>query len=327
MMTKMLTKGLFSGMNGVGFSGFEIQPVVVFASSISMYIFLTASRWWKYATHSKVFGISVPRPQWFTLVSGICLSGQIITTTLAYTFEGVSIVFAMLLMRGGVLVLAPIVDVVARKRKRKIYWPSWVAAILSFAALAESLFGRVGTEMTVVAICDISLYLFVYFFRLFFMSNRAKSDDLAEAKRYFTEEQMVANILLFVILFLVGLVGSVMPTESIPAKIWEGFVAFPFKGCFWQAFFIGVFSYGTGLFGSLIFLDKRENTFTVPANRSSSILAGMVSSYLLAIFYGQKYPPARELLGVSLILLAIFFLGYRAAMDRRAAKKKAQAQK
>lgn len=322
MMTKMLTKGLFEGLNGIGFSGFEIQPVVVFASFLSMYVYLTLSGWWKYATHSKFLGVSFPRPQWFTFVSGICTSGQIITTTLAYTFEGVSIVFAMLLMRGGVLVLAPIVDTIAIKRKRKIYWPSWVAAFLSLAALAEALFGNVGTNMTIVAIIDISIYLFVYFFRLFFMSNRAKSDDIAEKKRYFTEEQMVANIFLFLVLFAVGLIGSQMMQDSIPRKIWSGFVEFPLKGYFMQAFLIGVFSYGTGLFGSLIFLDKRENTFTVPANRASSIIAGVVASYLLTIFYSQKFPPAHDLLGVVLIIVAIIFLAYRSAMDKKTAKRK-----
>lgn len=317
MMTKMLTKGLFSGMNGVGISGFEMQPVCVIGSFVGFFVFVTAAGWWKYATHTKILGVSLPRPQWFTFVSGLCTSLQIVTTTLAYTFEGVSIVFAMLLMRGGVLALAPIVDTVARRRKRKIYWPSWVAAGLSFAALADSLFGNVGTQMTVVAIIDISVYLFVYFFRLYFMSNRAKSDDVDEKKRYFAEEQMVANPFLLVLLFVVGLVGSTMASDSIPAKIWAGFVEFPSKGYFWQTFIIGLCSYGTGLFGSLIFLDKRENTFTVPANRSSSIIAGVLSTYLLAIFYGQKYPPARELFGVVLILGAIIFLAYRSTMDKK----------
>ncbi len=322
MMTKMLTKGLFSGMNGVGFSGFEIQPVAVFGSFAAMFAFVTIAGWWKFATHSKIFGISIPRPQWFTLISGICTAAQIVTTTLAYTFDGVSIVFAMLLMRGGVLALAPIVDVVARRRKRKIYWPSWVAAFLSFAALAEALFGHVGTNMTVVAIVDISIYLFVYFFRLFFMSNRAKSDDVEERKRYFAEEQLVANPLLMLVLLAVGIVGSHMSPESIPAKIWDGFVTFPFQGYCLQAFLIGIFSGGTGLFGGLIFLDKRENTFTVPANRSASIVAGVVASYLLAIFYRQSFPPTHELLGVVLILGAIIFLAYRSAMDKKSTKKK-----
>jgi len=35
----------------------------------------------------------------------VCTAGIIGTTTLAYTFEGVSIVFVMLLMRGGVLLI------------------------------------------------------------------------------------------------------------------------------------------------------------------------------------------------------------------------------
>lgn len=138
MMTKMITRGLFSGMDGIGFSGFEIQPMVGISTAITMYIFLTVSGWWKYATHSKILGISFPRPQWFTFISGICTAGIIVTTILAYTFHGISIVFAMLLMRGGVLILAPIVDSIAKRRKRKIYWPSWLAASLSFGALVAA---------------------------------------------------------------------------------------------------------------------------------------------------------------------------------------------
>jgi hypothetical protein len=322
MMTKMITSGLFKGMDGVRFSGFEIQPVVVLGSAISMYLFITFRGWWKYATQFKIFGLSLPRPQWFTFISGLCTAGQIVTTTLAYTFEGISIVFAMLLMRGGVLVIAPIVDVVARKRKRKIYWPSWMASILSLAAILGVLFGKVSTAMTLVAACDIGIYLFVYFFRLFFMSNRAKSDDSGEKKGYFTEEQLVANISLLVILFLVGLVGAGMSSETIPAKVWAGFTQFPFKGYFLTAFLIGVFSYGTGLFGTLIFLDKRENTFTVPANRASSIIAGALATYLLAIFYGQKYPDMDQLTSVVIIIVAIAFLAYRSIMEKKTRKGK-----
>jgi hypothetical protein len=75
------------------------------------------------------------------------------------------------------------------------------------------------------------------------------------------------------------------------------------------------------LFGSLIFLDRRENTFTVPANRSSSVIAGIVSTYLLHTFYGQKALPASEWLGVTLILGAIFFLAYRSVVEKRRKKQ------
>lgn len=321
MGTKMITKGLFSGMGGTGFSGFEIAPATVLGSFVSMYLFITIKGWWKHATHSKILGISVPRPQWFTFISGICTSGVIITTTLAYTFSGISIVFAMLLMRGGVLILAPVVDVIIRKRKRKIYWPSWVAALLSLGALFTAFTGKTGTAITVVAAIDIILYLGCYFMRFLFMGSRAKSSDEDEKIRFFVEEQLTANPFLFMTLFVVALIGSGMGAETIPAKLWAGFTSFLFSGFFFHAFIIGIFSYGTGLFGTLILLDKREHTFCVPANRCSSIVAGVVATYLLAIFYGQRYPGVDELTGVALILGAIIFLSYRGIVEKKMAAR------
>ena len=322
MMTKMITDGLFSGMNGVGFSGFEIQPVVVLGSFVSMYVFITAAGWWKYATHSKVLGISFPRPQWFTIISGLCTSGQIITTTLAYTFSGISIVFAMLLMRGGVLIIAPMVDLLVRRRKRKIYWPSWVASALSMTALLVAFSEKAGTAITLIAAIDIGLYLFGYFFRLYIMSNFAKSDDAEERKRYFAEEQMVANPALLIGLLIVGILGIGGDPQSMATQVWNGFASFPFKGFFLVTFLIGVFSYGTGLFGSLIFLDKRENTFTVPANRASSILAGVLATYLLHIYYGQKPLNTYHLAGAALIIIAILFLMWRSIVEKKKAARK-----
>lgn len=173
------------------------------------------------------------------------------------------------------------------------------------------------SAITIVAAVDIGLYIFCYFFRFLFMSNRAKSDDVSEKKRYFTEEQMTANTVLPIALLIVGLVGSQMASGSIPGKIWSGFTTFPTQGYLIYAALIGIFSCGIGIFGNLIYLDKRENTFTVPANRSSSIMAGVIATYLLSIFYGQKFPSTYQLIGVFLILGAIFFLSYRSIVEKR----------
>ncbi|MBN1283010.1 MAG: hypothetical protein JXA24_04475 [Proteobacteria bacterium] len=327
MMTKMVTKGLCCGLGGKGLTGFEIQPIAVLGSFVAMYAFITAMRWWKHCTHTRILGLNIPRPQWFTFLSGICTAGQIITTTLAYTFSGISIVFAMLLMRGGVLIMAPIVDMAARRRKRRIYWPSWVAAALSVAALVVAFSGKAGTAMTLVAAVDIALYLAGYFFRLFIMSNYAKSTDAEERKRYFAEEQLVANPLLLLGLFVAALYGSRTGSAEILSELWRGFAVIPWQGYFAFIFLLGVFSYGTGLFGSLIYLDCRENTFTVPANRASSIIAGVIATYLLAILYGERYPGTHELAGAGLIILAILFLAYRTIVERHARSDAAAGEK
>jgi len=327
MMTKMITRGLFDGMNGVGLKGFEIQPVAIFASVVTIVLFISFAGWWKYATQFKLFGRSFPRPRWFTFLGGICLSVQIITTTLAYTFDGISIVFAMLLMRGGVLAMAPVIDTIARRRKRKIYWPSWVAAGLSFGALVVAFAGKAGTAMTTIAAIDISFYLIGYFFRLFIMSNRAKSKDQEERKGYFVEEQMSANVILFSSLIAIALVGSTMAPESIPGMIWRGFTVIPGSTYVGLIYIIGTFSTGTGIFGSLIFLDRRENTFTVPANRCSSIIAGVIATYALAIVYGQRFPSTYQLIGVALIMAAIFFLAYRAIVEKRQRSRQVEEKK
>jgi uncharacterized membrane protein YdcZ (DUF606 family) len=318
MMTKMITKGLFAGMNGEGLAGFELQPIAFLANIVALTAFFSLAGWWKHAKHSTILGVSIPRPRWYTFLSGLCTGGVIMTTTIAYTFDGISIVFAMLLMRGGVLIMGPIVDTIARKRKRRIYWPSWVAALLSLGALIAAFASKASTAITAVAAIDILLYLGCYFVRFMFMSNRAKSDDQSERKGFVVEEQMTASPFMFLGLLIVGLIGSKMDPSSIPGLVWKGFTSTPFSGYFWYVYLIGTFSYGTGLFGTLILLDKRENTFTIPANRVSSIIAGVIATYALAILYGQRYPSAYQLIGVALVLAAIIFLSYRSIVEKRA---------
>ncbi len=112
-----------------------------------------------------------------------------------------------------------------------------------------------------------------------------------------------------------------MDPQSIPGMVWTGFTKIPFSGYFVPIFFIGMFSYGAGLFGNLIYLDRRENTFTVPANRVSSIIAGVIATYFLATFYDQRYPSTAQLIGVGLVLAAIVFLSYRSIVEKRDARK------
>jgi len=309
-LTKALTGGVLPRSDGP-VDGFVLLPVTVATSMVAMFTFLTAMRWWRYASRGTLFGRSLPRPGRFTFFSGLCTAAIIGTTTLAYTFEGASIVFMMLLMRGGVLVIAPIVDSITGRRPR---WFSWVALLLSLAALVVSFSESGGYELTVVAVVDVGVYLTSYFIRLRFMSRLAKSGERETTLRYFVEEQMVASPAMLLLLVIVALAVP----GSIGNAIREGFTTFLGSSVVLHAVLIGLFSQGTGIFGGLILLDRRENTFSVPVNRSSSILAGVCASFALALTLGADYPSAHELVGAGLVITAILFLTLPPMFEKRA---------
>jgi drug/metabolite transporter (DMT)-like permease len=303
-LTKALTSGLLEGVPKL--SGTALLPISVLASALGMYVMLTALGWWGYATPWQVGGLTLRRPRLLTLVSGACTSAIVLTTTLAYTFDGVSIVFAMLLMRGGVLVIAPFVDLLA---KRHVRWFSWLALALSVASLLAAFAGDGGLAITVVAAIDIGVYLVSYFVKLRIMSGAAKSVDLATNRRYFVEEQMVATPLGVVVLFIVALLGQDELRVGF-FELWEH-PALP-----WVVV-VGVLSQGTGVFGALVLLSPQENTYCVPVNRASSVLAGVLATLSLAVLWGQRFPATSEWVGAGLILAAILALSIPPLLEKR----------
>lgn len=290
-----LTKALSDGHLGPPVPGNSILPISTSASFVVMVVFLASTGWWRSASKRTVFGREVPVPTRWTLLSGLCGATILTTTTLAYTISGVSIVFMMLLMRGGMLVMAPIVDALSR---RHVNWYSWVALGLTLASLLVAIFGSdAGTKLPVVAVIDVVAYLIAYFVRLRFMSRLAKSDSVEVTRRYFVEEQFVSTPAAVLALGVIALAGN----EEIRA----GFTQLPFGGQWPWAVLIGTFSQGTGIFGALVLLDKSENSFSVPVNRASSMLAGVLAT--LALWgLGMGRPLGwQESVGAALVVLAI----------------------
>lgn len=308
-LTKAMSGGLLSGMER-GIAGLELLPSTVLASAVGMIAFLSIKGWWGHATQFRLGTWSLPRPTRWTLLSGLATAAVVATTTLAYTFEGVSIVFMMLLMRGGMLVIAPIVDRVSGRRVR---WFSWVALGLSLAALLVAVAETRSYTLSLVAILDVTIYLLAYFVRLRFMSRLAKTDEGDANVRFFVEEQMVATPAMVLFLGILAWIGA----NDTMLTIRSGFTTFPTSGYLPVAILIGLLSQGTGVFGGLILLDKRENTFTVPVNRSSSILAGVVATYSLWVIYDQRAPNGTELVGAGLIILAILVLSLPTLLEKR----------
>ncbi|NVJ14797.1 hypothetical protein HV826_11570 [Myxococcus sp. AM010] len=314
-LTKALSGGALPGM-GQGISGFTLLPVSTAASLVGMFAFLTWMRWWRHAGHRQVLGLQVPVPGRWTLLSGFCSAAIIGTTTLAYTLPGASIVFMMLLMRGGVLVLAPLVDVLSGRRVR---WPSWVALGLSFAAVAVAAGSSVSPTLTLLATVDVGVYLAAYFFRLRAMSQLAKSGEREVSIRYFVEEQMVATPVLVSTLAMLALIGG----DGVLGDIRDGFTGAWSRGHLASEVAVGLLSQATGIFGGLILLDGRENAFCVPVNRASSVLAGVVATVVMSVTLGQPGAGALELVGAALVVASMAVLAVPTVL---AARRKAGAQ-
>lgn len=303
-LTKLVSEGRLPGMSRP-LSGFEILPLSTFASLVGMFVFLTLKGWWRYASHREILGRSLPCPSRYTFLSGLCSAAIIGTTTFAYTIEGASIVFMMLLMRGGVLAIAPMVDLIS---KRRVRLTSWIALFLSLSALVVAVTSGSSFALPLVAAIDVTIYLLAYFVRLRFMSHLAKSDEPSGMIRYFVEEQMIATPAIVGFLASLALIGQ----GTAMMQVRYGFTTLLTLGplVVLATILIGVFSQGTGIYGGLILLDARENTFCVPVNRASSVLAGLVATYSLFLFLGTKPVPARELFGAALVLSAIVVLAW-----------------
>lgn len=283
-----------------GGEGLSLLPVSTIASVATMVVYIFATGLHRYAGRVRVFGMNLPMPGRWTALSGLASAAIVMTTTLAYTFDGVSIVFMMLLLRGGVLVIAPIVDAITG---RSVRWQSWAGLVLSLSSLVVAFLSRASFELTALAAIDVGIYLFAYLIRLRLMSRLAKSQDRNVTLRYFVEDQLVTTPAAVLFLSIVALLPG-----SAADQVRSGFAMFGGHPHLAATVLIGVLSAGTGVFGGLVLLDPREATFTVPVNRASSILAGVVASASLALLGITRPPGVHELIGAGLLVAAIVVL-------------------
>lgn len=294
-ITKALTSSAIRGPTTV--TGLTLLPLTALASLVAMLGTISALGWWRYA---RPVGARWPRPGRWTFLSGLATAAIVLTTTLAYTFEGVSLPFVMLVMRGGVLVLAPVVDLLSGQRIR---WFSWLALALSLASLADAFAFHDG-GLPWLCVIDLALYLASYFVRLRVMARLGKSADPAVRRRYFVEEQMVATPAAVAGLAVLALVGP----HAVHGALRDGFLGLWGSSTAGWALLAGLCSQGTGVFGGLLLLDASEATYCVPLNRAASIFGGLVASAALAALFGLTPPRGWELAGASLLVAAIAVL-------------------
>ena len=308
-LTRALSAGLLPGLEGP-VPGFVLLPAAALGTLAGMLAFLTLSGWWRYARRSRVVGLDLPWPRRETLASA-CWAALIIgTTTLNYTFPGVSILLMLLLMRAGVLILSPIVDAA---RRRAVQPHSWVALGLSLLAVTIALSDVDSYQMTLAAALSLGGYLLGYAGRFDVMSRHAKQGEEAVDRRYFVEEHLGAPLVQVALLGLLALAGW----GQVGADLRRGFTTFLATEPARYAFLIGLLYEGLFIFGTLIYLDRREYTYCVPVNRCASVLAIVVASAALTWLADVPPPSAAVLAGTAVVVLALLVLSYPALAPQR----------
>ncbi len=310
-----LTKGLSSiPQPGLGrpMTGLEILPISIILIWAFTYAFLFLSGWWRSAHYIKLGGLRIPHPIFWTLLSGLG-SGLLLTTVpLSFTFVGVSIPFMQLLMRGDVLVIAPLVDLANR---RKVRWWSVAALVLVFIGMAVAIWGRGGLNIPPMAILAIVLYGVGYLVRLNSMTKVAKSGDPNSLKRYYVEEQLVGTPIAILGLGLIVLLSHGPQAAQLRFGFTQAWATPSFP------YLIGIagLSFVQSVLAARILLDPHENSYCVPLERSASVLGGLIAAYLLAVGWGLPYPTGPELAGALFLIGAILILSLGPRLGKRAA--------
>lgn len=301
-LSKALTSSSMTGE--LSTTGMRLVPLATVASMVGMLLFMFASGFYRAVLPE---GARMPRLRWQVVLSGLATAVILVTTTLSYTFATSSVPFVMVLMRGGVLLIAPFVDLFTGRR---IAWYSAAALAMGLVAIVLVTTGDGSGEIPAGLMLVLALYLGGYVARLTLMSRLAKSDDPAAGRRFFVEEQLVATpsalLMLGLLAFLLGDGGG--------SELRAGFALdVPIV---WATVLLGLTSQGTGIFGALLLLDAREASYCVPINRAASIVAGLLAGATLAAIFGVPLPTAIEAIACGVLIASVLLLYYGPRLDR-----------
>jgi len=317
VVTKLITSIPHHGL-GRPLTGLETLPATLIISTVITYLFIWLSGWHRDANAVQVAGRRLPMPTRYTLMSGFGTALVLFTVPLSFTFQGVSIPFIQLLMRGDILVIAPLVDLMFGRRVR---WWSWTALALVLIALVITVGDRGGLNLPPLAILTVVLYTAGYFVRLAVMTKVSKGHGQASIRKYFVEEKIVAMPLSILVLALISASGI----GAQAGELEFGFIGVWSDPILMPLIVIAVTMTAIAILSIIILLDPRENSYCVPMERAASLLAGIMAALLLAWFWGQPEPRPAELAGALILIAAVVVLSLAPRLSRRVDQVRAEA--
>ncbi len=284
-----------------------------------------------------------PSELFYILPSGICTAVVIPTTTLMYTLP-ISVMVAMVIMRGSIIVISRIVDAVQIQQgilKKRVYaeenwavvfallavgtnvlWtPSFVNALVdvlqhtglgSLTQLRQTIVppGKGGFEFfhSAPAMTIMGLYITAYTIRIYIMNfyknTRAKGVP-QDNRGFFAFEQIFASLTMVAMgAYFFHLVAHLGWSEARLVEYHRAITHLQLAPVL-----SGIPFGAVAFFSVFIFMFQgRTATFAGLVNRLTSLLAGTTATVLLALFWHNKMPSTQEWIGLIFIFIAVYFL-------------------
>jgi hypothetical protein len=294
-------------------------------------------RWYRLrSAHMLTWGrLRFPAEYRYILPSGILTAIVIPTTTLMYSLP-ISVMVAMVIMRGAIIVVSRGVDAIQIRqgllRKRVVAAENW-AVLFALLAVGTSVFwspevservrgwfGAASPEAAPraagafqflhsrAALIILCTYIVAYALRIYIMNyykNTRPQNAPQDNKGFFAIEQMAA----FTTLVVATLVLLAVPAHGDgPLAQFQAAFTAPHPAWGWAAVAGSTFGI-TAIFSVFLFMFQgRTATFAGLVNRLTSLVAGTTSTLAFHRFYGGKPPASEDWLSLVFILIAVGFL-------------------
>jgi hypothetical protein len=345
-ITGIVVKYYLGSSGGLpGMSGIEYLTWSTLGSFVITVGVVFARRWYRLQSNHRVqWGrLDFPVELLYIVPSGVCTAVVIPTTTLMYTLP-ISVMVAMVIMRGSVIVVSRIVDAILIRQgllHKRVYWQENLAVVFALVAVAAKILWTPAVlrpfsavlETLGISVDDISSggfeflrsraaltifcsYIAAYAIRIYIMNyykNTRGKGTKQNNTAFFAIEQIAATLtLLLVVGALLAGVGT-----SPQAQMFRDSVFQPHSH--WKGATITGTSFGlVAFFSVFIFMFKgRTATFAGLVNRLTSLVAGTTATLVFHFAFGGRFPEPSDWLALFFILVAVGFLT-RAETRRRA---------
>ena len=306
----------FPGMKGMEFLPYSTLGGVMVATGVAL-----ALRWFRFPSNRWVSlgPLRVPVEMLYIVPSGVCTAVVVPTTTLMYTLP-ISVMVAMVIMRGSVIIISRIVDAVQIRQgllTKKVYWTENVAVLFAILAVAmKTVFVPKGTGAfdfvnSQAAMTILGSYVVAYAIRIYIMNfykNTRGKGVKQDNKSFYFYEQMSMLVVLIVVTIMIFNSPRWFGWTAEQVQLFNGAIDDPLPEWRWAVLAGGAFGVAS-FFSVFLFMFKgRTATFAGLVNRLTSLIAGTAATLIFHYAFGGRFPSREDWLSLLCILIAIGFL-------------------